>query len=65
MLLLMGPLVVYLTWTKDYDTPMSGSLRKIIMGMGMHKIVKQMGKFDPKNETKIIMLEIWPTMTLN
>jgi hypothetical protein len=42
---------------------MLGSLSKIIMGMGMHKIVKQMGKVDPENETKIVTLEKWPTMT--
>jgi hypothetical protein len=36
---------------------MSRSLRKIIMGMGMHKIIKQMGKVDLENETKIVTLE--------
>jgi hypothetical protein len=33
--------------------------------MGMHKIVKQMGKIDLKNQMKIITLEKWLIMTLN
>jgi len=44
---------------------MSRSLRKIIMGMGMHKIVEQMEKIDPKNQTKIVTLEKWSTVTPN
>jgi hypothetical protein len=44
---------------------MLGNLRKVIVGMGMHKIVKQMGKVDPENKTKIVILDKWSTMTLN
>jgi hypothetical protein len=43
---------------------MSKSL-KIIVGMGVCKIVKQMGKVDLKNQTKIITLEKWLIATLN
>jgi hypothetical protein len=35
------------------------------MGMGMHKIVKQMEKVDFKNRTKIVTPEKWLTMTSN
>jgi hypothetical protein len=35
------------------------------MGMAMHIIVKQMGKFDLQNQAKIITFEKWLTMTLN
>jgi hypothetical protein len=33
--------------------------------MGVRKIVKQMGKFDPKNWVKIITLEKWLMVTPN
>jgi hypothetical protein len=36
---------------------------KNTMRMGMHKIVKQMGKVNPKNRSKT--LEKWLTMTPN
>jgi hypothetical protein len=36
---------------------MLGGLKKHLLGMGMHKIVKQMGKFDLKNQTKTATLE--------
>jgi hypothetical protein len=35
------------------------------MGMDVHKIVEQMGKFDPKNQVKIVILEKWLIMTSN
>jgi hypothetical protein len=35
------------------------------MGMGMHKIVEQMGKIDPENWVKIIILEKWLIATSN
>jgi hypothetical protein len=35
------------------------------MGMGMHKIVKQMGKVNPKNQTNTITPKKWLAMTLN
>jgi hypothetical protein len=35
------------------------------MGMGVHKIIKQMGKIDPKNRQKNITLEKWLTVTPN
>jgi hypothetical protein len=33
--------------------------------MGMHNIIKQMGKIDPQNWAKIITLEKWLIMTPN
>jgi hypothetical protein len=39
--------------------------KKNTVGMGMHKIVEQMGKVDPKNQTKIVILEKWLIMTPN
>jgi hypothetical protein len=33
--------------------------------MGVHKIVEQMGKVDPKNWVKIITTKKWLTMTPN
>jgi hypothetical protein len=36
-----------------------------IMGMGVHKIIKQMGKTNPKNREKTVTLEKWLTVTLN
>jgi hypothetical protein len=35
------------------------------MGMGMCKIVEQMGRVDPKNQMKIVTLRKWITMILN
>jgi hypothetical protein len=35
------------------------------MGMGVHRIVEQMGKFDLENWAKIVILAKWLTMTLN
>jgi len=39
----MGPLVVYLTMEQLWN-PHVMKLEKNAMGMGMHKIIKQMGK---------------------
>jgi hypothetical protein len=33
--------------------------------MGMHKIVEQMGKANPKNQAKIVTFEKWLIVTLN
>jgi len=33
--------------------------------MGVHKIIKQMGKVDPENSTKIVLPEKWLIMTSN
>jgi hypothetical protein len=41
------------------------NLKIYIVGMGMHKIVKQMEKVDPKNLEKTIILEKWLITTLN
>jgi hypothetical protein len=41
------------------------SLKKNTMGMNMHKIVKQMEIFDPKNWVKIVTFDKWLTMTSN
>jgi hypothetical protein len=35
------------------------------MGMGVHKIIKQMGKAHPKNQAKIVTPNKWLSMTLN
>jgi hypothetical protein len=35
------------------------------MGMGMHKIVEQMGKANPNNQVKFVTPEKWLTMTSN
>jgi hypothetical protein len=39
--------------------PHVGKLEKNTMGMGVHKIVEQMGKTNPKNRVKIITPEEW------
>jgi hypothetical protein len=41
---------------------MLGSLKNIL-GMGVHKIVEQMGKFDLKNRMKTIFSKKWLSMT--
>jgi hypothetical protein len=38
---------------------------KNTVGVGMHRIVKQMGKVDLRNQTKIIVPEKWLIMTSN
>jgi hypothetical protein len=40
-------------------------LEKNIVRMGMHKIIKKMGKFDLENYAKIKIPAKWLTMTLN
>jgi hypothetical protein len=35
------------------------------MGMGMHKIVEQMGKIDPNNRMKFVIPEKWLIVTAN
>jgi hypothetical protein len=35
------------------------------MGMGVCKIVKQMGRIDPKNQAKTVTFEKWLIVTLN
>jgi hypothetical protein len=35
------------------------------MGMGVHRIIKQIEKVDPKNWAKIVTLEKWLIMTPN
>jgi hypothetical protein len=35
------------------------------MGMGMHRIIEQMGKVDPKNLEKTIIPKKWLIMTPN
>jgi hypothetical protein len=61
----MGPLVMYLTLMKLLWNPHVGNLKKNIMGMGMHIIIEQMGKVDPKNRANIIILEKWMTVIPN
>jgi hypothetical protein len=38
---------------------------KNIVGMGMHKIIKQMGKAYPNNRVKIVTSKKWLTVTPN
>jgi hypothetical protein len=40
-------------------------VEKNIVGMGVHKIIKQMEKVDLENYAKIKILAKWLTMTLN
>jgi hypothetical protein len=35
------------------------------MGMGVCKIIEQMGRVDPKNQVKIVILEKWLIVILN
>jgi hypothetical protein len=42
-----------------------GKPNKNTMGMGMHKIIEQMGKVDLENRTNIVTLKKWLTVTLN
>ncbi len=57
MLLPMGPLVMYLTPTKWLWNPHVGKPEKNIVGMGMHRIIKQMKIFDLMNQAKIVAIE--------
>jgi hypothetical protein len=50
----MGPLVMYLISTKWLWYPHVEKPFKKTMGMGMCKIIKQMGKINPMNRVKII-----------
>jgi hypothetical protein len=45
----MGPLVMYLTLTKWLWNPHIEKPKKNTMGLGVHKIVEQMGKVDLDN----------------
>jgi hypothetical protein len=36
---------------------------KNIMGMGVHRIVEQMGKVDPKNKAKTVIPKKWLIVT--
>ncbi len=53
-----GSLIMYLILTKWLWNPHAKKCKKYIMGMGMHRIVKQMVKNDPKNQAKTIIPEI-------
>jgi hypothetical protein len=61
----MGSFVVYLIPTKWLWDPHVKKLEKNIVGMGMHRIVEQMGKVNSKNWAKIITFEKWLFMTPN
>jgi len=60
-----GFLVVYLISMKWLWDPHIRKLGKNIMEMDMHRIVKKMGKNNPKNWVKIVTPKKWLTMTLN
>jgi hypothetical protein len=49
MFLLVGPLIVYLTRMKWLWDPHVRKRKKNIMGMGVQRIVEQMGKVDLDN----------------
>jgi len=53
-----GSLIMYLILTKWLWNPHVKKPKKYIMGMGMHKIVEQMVKNDPKNQVKTIIPKI-------
>jgi hypothetical protein len=57
--------IVYLILKKWLWNPHIGKLERNTVGMGVHKIIKQMGKTDPKNYAKIIILEKWLVVTSN
>jgi len=61
----MGSPIVYLTLTKWLWDSHVGKLDKNTMGMGMDRIIEQMGKVDSKNQTKAVILEKWLIMTTN
>ncbi len=61
----MGPLVMYLTPTKWLLDPHVDKFENNTVGMGMHKIVKQMGKADLKNRMKIVTPKKWLIVTQN
>jgi hypothetical protein len=65
MFFLMGPLVVYLTLMKWLWDPHVKKPKKNIVRIGVHNIVKQMGKNNLENQTKPVTFENWLTMTLN
>jgi hypothetical protein len=44
---------------------MLGKLEKNIVGMGTYKIIKHMGKSNPKNQMKTRIFEKWLIVTLN
>jgi len=65
MFFLMDPLVMYLTLMKWLWNPHVKKPKKNIVGMGVHNIVKQMGKINLENQAKTVTLENWWTMTPN
>jgi hypothetical protein len=65
MFLPMGPHVMYLTLMKWLWNPHVEKFEKNIVGMGMHKIVEQMGKVDPNNQVKIVIPKKWLIVTPN
>jgi hypothetical protein len=56
---------MYLTLTKWLFDLHVGKSKKNIVGMGMHKIVEQMGKTYPKNWAKTIIPKKWLIVQLN
>jgi hypothetical protein len=53
----MGPPIMYLTSMKWLWDPHVEKPKKNTMGVGMHKIIKQMGKIDLENRVNIVTLE--------
>jgi hypothetical protein len=52
----MGPPIMYQTSTKWLWNPDVKKPKKNTMGMGVHRIVEQMGKVDLENQVKTIYL---------
>jgi hypothetical protein len=53
----MGPIVMYLTPMKSLWDPHVKKPEKNTMGMGVHNIIKQMGKTNIESQTKTITFE--------
>jgi hypothetical protein len=55
----MGPHVMYLTLAKWLWDPHVGKFKIYIVGMGMHRSVKQMGNTYPKKRAKTVIPKKW------
>jgi len=64
-LLPMGPPIAYLTPMKWLGNPHVWKHEQNTMEMSVHRIIKQMGKTNPKNQAKIITFKKWLTIKPN
>jgi hypothetical protein len=65
MILPMGPPYCVLDFDEWLWDPHVEKLKKNIVGMGVHKIVKWMEKYDLENRAKTVTFEKWLTVTPN